>query len=45
MVLSLKGNVQNRLSIEIPMWVIGDFSNMDEMYEEYEKNSRRDHVM
>jgi hypothetical protein len=41
MVLSLKGIVQNRLRIELPMWVIGDFANMDDMYEEYEKNSRR----
>ncbi|XTP54815.1 hypothetical protein Q5760_01535 [Niallia sp. Krafla_26] len=41
MVLSLKEVVQNRARIEIPMWVIGDFSNMDDMHEEYEKNSKR----
>ena len=41
MVLSLRETIQNRARIEIPMWVIGDFSNMDDMHEEYEKNSKR----
>lgn len=41
MVLSVKGIVQNRVRIELPMWVIGDFANMDDMYEEYEKASRK----
>ncbi|WP_338471469.1 hypothetical protein R4Z10_01435 [Niallia sp. XMNu-256] len=41
MVLSLREIVQNRHRIEIPMWVIGDFSNMDDMHEEYEKNRKR----
>jgi hypothetical protein len=40
-VLSLKGVIQNRFKLEIPMWVIGDFANMDDMYEEYEKNEKR----
>lgn len=35
--ISIKDAVQNRAGIEIPIWVIGDFSNMDDMYEEYEK--------
>ena len=41
MVFSIKEMVQNRLRIELPIWVIGDVSNMDEMYEEYEKNLKR----
>jgi hypothetical protein len=41
MVISLKGMTQNRLRIELPIWLIGDFANMDDMYEEYEKNLRR----
>ncbi|MBM7649407.1 hypothetical protein JOC78_002360 [Bacillus ectoiniformans] len=35
MVFSLSKAAQNRASVEIPVWVIGDFSNMDEMFEEY----------
>ena len=34
--LSLKDIEQSRARIEIPIWVIGDFSDMDDMYEEYE---------
>ena len=41
MVISLKGMIQNRFRIELPMWVIGDFANMDDMYEEYEKSTKR----
>jgi len=41
LVLSIKDVMQNRFRIELPIWVIGDFSNMDDMYEEYEKNSKR----
>lgn len=41
MVLSLKEIVQSRTRVEIPMWVIGDFSNMDDMHEEYEKSRKR----
>ncbi|WP_445490607.1 hypothetical protein [Niallia sp. 03133] len=41
MVLSIQKTVQNRFRLEIPIWVIGDFSNMDSMYEEYEKKSRQ----
>ena len=37
MVISMKEMIQNRLRIEVPMWVIGDYSNIDEMHEEYEK--------
>jgi hypothetical protein len=33
--------IQNRFRIELPMWVIGDFANMDDMYEEYEKSTKR----
>ncbi|MBT2689169.1 hypothetical protein J7I93_13330 [Bacillus sp. ISL-47] len=35
-VLSLKDIDQNRVRIEIPIWLIGDFANMDDMYDEYE---------
>nr|WP_295971006.1 hypothetical protein [uncultured Bacillus sp.] len=41
MVISLKGMSQNRYRMELPMWVIGDFANMDDMYEEYEKSLKR----
>jgi hypothetical protein len=34
--ISIKDIDQNRMRIEIPIWSIGDFSNMDDMYEEYE---------
>ena len=36
MVISLERVNRNRLTIEIPVWVIGDFFDMDVMYEEYE---------
>jgi hypothetical protein len=29
------------LKLEIPIWVLGDFDNMDDMYEEYEKNAKQ----
>lgn len=35
-VLSIKDIDQNRVRIEIPIWIIGDFANMDDMYDEYE---------
>ncbi|WP_370460174.1 hypothetical protein [Cytobacillus firmus] len=35
-VLSIKDIEQNRVRIEIPIWIIGDFANMDDMYDEYE---------
>ncbi|MGD6878925.1 hypothetical protein [Bacillus infantis] len=35
-VISIRQTDQNRARIEIPIWVIGDFANMDDMYEEYE---------
>lgn len=35
-VLSMKYCTQNRSRIEIPLWTIGDFANMDDMYEEFE---------
>lgn len=34
--ISMKDADQQRTKIEIPIWVIGDFANMDDMYEEYE---------
>lgn len=34
-ILSIKDIEQSRTNIEIPIWTIGDFSNMDDMYEEY----------
>lgn len=35
-VISFKDIIQNRSGIEIPIWIIGDYANMDDMYEEYE---------
>lgn len=35
--ISLKDANRQRNRIEIPIWVIGDFANMDEMYDEYEQ--------
>ncbi|PLR95551.1 hypothetical protein [Bacillus sp. T33-2] len=36
-VFSFKNITQNRSRIEIPIWVIGDFSNMDDMYDEFQQ--------
>lgn len=33
--LSIKDIEQNRAKIEIPIWAIGDFADMDDMFEEY----------
>ncbi|CAI9395704.1 hypothetical protein ACTQ5K_06450 [Niallia sp. Sow4_A1] len=41
MVLSIEKASQTRLKMEIPIWILGDFDNMDDMYEEYEKNSKQ----
>ncbi len=35
--ISIKDAVQQKGRIELPLWVIGDFDNMDDMYEEYEQ--------
>ncbi|RLQ93188.1 hypothetical protein [Falsibacillus albus] len=35
-VFSVEKAEQSRAKIEIPVWVIGDFSDMDEMHEEYQ---------
>jgi hypothetical protein len=37
--IALKDADVQRTKIEIPIWVIGDFANMDDMYEEYEEMS------
>jgi len=34
-VFSLKKVEQNRNRLDIPLWVIGDFTNMDDMFDEY----------
>lgn len=41
MVLSIEKASQTRLKIEIPIWILGDFDNMDDMHEEYEKNCKQ----
>lgn len=41
MVISLQKAYQNRSKLEIPIWIVGDFDNMDDMYEEYEKHSKQ----
>lgn len=38
--ISLEKATQNRNKIEIPLWVVGDFVNMDHMYEQYEVQSK-----
>lgn len=38
--ISLEKSVQNRNQIEVPLWVVGDFVNMDDMYEEYKNKSK-----
>ncbi|HZG73563.1 MAG TPA: hypothetical protein VEY51_18650 [Chondromyces sp.] len=40
MVISLAKTSQTRTKIEIPVWVIGDYINMDEMYEDYRINTQ-----
>ena len=35
LVFSFKNAVQTRTKIEIPIWVVGDFTNMDEMLDSY----------
>lgn len=39
-VLSLKHMQQNRNRMEIPIWIIGDFADMDDMHDEYKEASR-----
>jgi hypothetical protein len=39
--ISLRDTDHQRGRIEIPIWVIGDFANMDDMYEEYEQISHK----
>lgn len=39
-VISLRNITQNRNRIEIPIWVIGDFDNMDDMMEEFDQMKR-----
>lgn len=38
--ISIRDVAQNRSMVEVPIWVLGDFDNMDDMYEEYEKIGR-----
>ncbi|MEK4027086.1 hypothetical protein MKZ02_00640 [Pseudobacillus sp. FSL P4-0506] len=35
MVISLTKTVQSRTKVEVPVWVVGDYINMDEMFDEY----------
>jgi hypothetical protein len=39
-VFSLRNALQSRTRIEIPIWVIGDFDNMDDMFDEFEQMKR-----
>ena len=39
--ISLRDADLQRTRVEIPIWVTGDFANMDEMYEEYEQISSK----
>jgi hypothetical protein len=42
-VISLKDREEFRQRIEIPIWTIGDFIDMDDMYEEVQKVNRDDY--
>ncbi|WP_225435386.1 hypothetical protein [Bacillus aerolatus] len=35
MVISLTKTIQSRTKVEVPVWVVGDYINMDEMFDEY----------
>lgn len=37
MLISIHDVERSRTSIDLPIWILGDFDNMDDMYEEYEK--------
>ncbi|HLU22902.1 MAG TPA: hypothetical protein VKZ77_10540 [Bacillaceae bacterium] len=37
MVISIENMLKNRSVIEIPVWIIGDLIDMDQMYDEYEQ--------
>ncbi len=39
-VFSFDKTAGDRLKIEVPIWIVGDFMDMDEMYEEYMQLSR-----
>lgn len=39
-VISLKGILQTRSHIEIPIWVLGDFSSVDDLQDEYRKAAK-----
>jgi hypothetical protein len=38
--ISLKDAEHLRNKVEIPVWIMGDFDNMDDMYEEYEQMAK-----
>ncbi|PLR77325.1 hypothetical protein CU633_11180 [Bacillus sp. V3-13] len=38
---SVKDAVQSRSRIEIPIWVLGDYANMDDMYDHYQQVRRQ----
>lgn len=38
--IAIHNATQTRTSIEVPIWILGDFINMDDMYEEYERVSK-----
>lgn len=41
LVFSFEKTAADRLKIEVPVWTVGDFMDMDEMFEEYKEQSRR----
>ncbi|PAQ14778.1 hypothetical protein CD798_09370 [Bacillaceae bacterium SAOS 7] len=42
MVISLAKTIQSRTRIDIPVWVVGDYINMDEMFDDYKVNFRNE---
>ncbi|WP_100330083.1 hypothetical protein [Bacillus xiapuensis] len=38
MVVSLSKTIQSRTKVEVPVWVVGDYINMDEMFDDYAVN-------
>ncbi|KYC83942.1 hypothetical protein MXL46_15810 [Heyndrickxia sporothermodurans] len=41
MLFAIEEATYTRTTVEIPIWVIGDYYDMDEMYEEYKERDRR----
>lgn len=43
MVIAFNKMTQTRSRMDIPIWIVGDFDNMDDMYEEFDSESKREY--